>query len=84
MKKKSLKLELRKIKVSNLSSIHGGAPKEVYTLTKLGDACCPVIDDPNTQLTTCYSGAPHCPGDSDDCHYSYRSHCPFTTRDVCD
>lgn len=60
MKKKSLKLELRKMNVSNLSNIQGGGPKEVYTFTQAGNLCCPSIEETQTQLTTCWSGTPQC------------------------
>jgi len=72
MKKKSVKLELRKMNVSKLSSVRGAGPKEVETLTKVGDACCIVIDPYETQLTTCYSGAPNCDDHTDNCYYTYR------------
>jgi hypothetical protein len=83
MKKKNLKLGLKKVNVSNLSSIRGG----IQTVS----CTCPVIDTtghtdacPNTQETTCWSGLPKCGNYTDDCHASHASHCPFTTHDVCD
>ncbi|WP_046756420.1 hypothetical protein [Kordia jejudonensis] len=63
MKKQKLKLGLNKIDISNLSNIHGGGPKQAYTITQVGNMCCPVLGSeecPNTQETTCWSGHPGC------------------------
>lgn len=71
MKKKSLKLGLRKINISNLSSVKGGNGSNAVgcraTLSRnFIDVCCPVFgteECPNTQLTTCHSGHPGCDDD---------------------
>lgn len=86
MKKRQLKLGLNKVNVSKLSSVRGGNGSNVVgclaTISRnFIDVCCPIFgteDCQNTELTTCHSGAPNCGGASDDCHYSYRSHCGIT------
>jgi len=51
MKKQKIKLGLNKMKVSDLSNVKGGnGPKWVYTLTEVGNICCPVIEPPVTGI----------------------------------
>ncbi|MEM6720206.1 MAG: hypothetical protein AAF611_12850 [Bacteroidota bacterium] len=78
MKKKNLKLGLNKVEVSNLSNITGGGPKEAYTITKVGNACCGFVETnqcDETQLTTCHTSGSGQNSEALNCGASVNTYC---------